>query len=98
MLTSTNLERAKVFDALFSGYGGPAFSIRLWDGWQWSSSTQAEPRCTLTFNSPRAFEALVLRPSEITLGEAFLARDIDVDGALFSVFAVTEHIFHCPQG
>ncbi|HWZ53039.1 MAG TPA: cyclopropane-fatty-acyl-phospholipid synthase family protein [Granulicella sp.] len=98
MLTSANLERPKVFDALFSGYAGPAFSIRLWDGWQWSSSTQAEPRCSLTFNSPRAFEALVLRPSEITLGEAFLAGDIDVDGDLFSVFAVTEHIFHCPQG
>jgi cyclopropane-fatty-acyl-phospholipid synthase len=101
MLTSAYGERARVFDSLFAGYDGPAFSIRLWDGWQWafsSQSEQAEPRCTLIFNSPAAFEAMIVRPSEITLGEAFLSGDIDVEGDLFSVFAVTEHLFHCPQG
>jgi cyclopropane-fatty-acyl-phospholipid synthase len=98
MLTPTYRERAKVFDSMFAGYNGPAFSLRLWDGWQWTSTADAQPRCTLIFNNPRAFEALILRPSEITLGEAFLAGDIDVEGDLFSVFNVTEHIFHCPQG
>jgi cyclopropane-fatty-acyl-phospholipid synthase len=98
MLTSANCERTKVFDSLFTGYDGPAFSIRLWDGWQWISTSQSPPQCTLVFNGPRAFEALILRPSEITLGEAFLAGQIDVEGDLFSVFSVTEHIFHCPQG
>jgi cyclopropane-fatty-acyl-phospholipid synthase len=98
MLTSAYGERARVFDTLFGGYDGAAFSIRLWDGWQWVSRSQAEPQCTLIFNSPAAFEALIVRPSEITLGEAFLAGDIDVEGDLFSVFAVTEHLFRCPQG
>jgi cyclopropane-fatty-acyl-phospholipid synthase len=98
MLTSANGERAKVFDSLFAGYAGPAFSIRLWDGWQWANTSDAAPRCTVVFNAPHAFENLILRPSEITLGEAFLAGEIDVEGDLFSVFAVTEHIFHCPQG
>ncbi len=56
------------------------------------------PAAPSSSTAPRAFESLVLRPSEITLGEAFLAGDIDVEGDLFSVFAVTEHIFHCPQG
>jgi cyclopropane-fatty-acyl-phospholipid synthase len=98
MLTSTYGERARVFDSLFAGYDGPAFSLRLWDGWQWSSTADSQPQCTLIFNSPHAFEALIVRPSEITLGEAFLAGDINVEGDLFCVFSVTDHIFHSPQG
>jgi hypothetical protein len=38
-----------------------------------------------------------MRPSEITLGEAFLAKEIDVEGDIFSVFDVAEHIFQCPH-
>jgi cyclopropane-fatty-acyl-phospholipid synthase len=41
---------------------------------------------------------LVARPSEITLGEAFLSKEIDVEGDIFSVFDVAEHIFECPRG
>ena len=40
----------------------------------------------------------MLRPSEITLGEAFLANEIDVEGDLISVFAMAEYIFHRPRG
>jgi cyclopropane-fatty-acyl-phospholipid synthase len=98
MLTATASERSRIFQGFFAGYHGPAFSIRLWDGWQWANTADAALRCTVVFHSPRAFEALLVRPSEITLGEAFLSGAIDVEGDLFSVFAVTEHIFHSPQG
>jgi cyclopropane-fatty-acyl-phospholipid synthase len=70
MLTSPYCERAKIFDALFERYSGTPFCIRLWDGWQWASPTQDESRCTLIFNTPGALEALLIRPSELTLGEA----------------------------
>ena len=59
------------------------FCIRLWDGWSWTSPAREEARCNLLFNSPSAFEALILHPSEITLGEAFLAGEIDVAGDIF---------------
>ena len=98
MLTATASERTRIFQSFFSGYHGPAFSIRLWDGWQWANTADAAPRCTVVFNSPARLQALIVRPSEITLGEAFLSGAIDVEGDLFSVFAVTEHIFHSPQG
>ena len=98
MHTFTYSERNRMFDSLFEGYSGAPFCIRLWDGWSWTSPALGEPRCTLLFNSPSAFEALVLHPSEITLGEAFLAGDINVTGDIFEVFAVTEHVFRCPQG
>jgi cyclopropane-fatty-acyl-phospholipid synthase len=91
MLTSVNCERATYLKSLFEGYCGPAVGVQLWDGWNWVSSEDERPRCTLIFRSP-------VRPSEITLGEAFLANELDVEGDIFSVFDVAEHIFHGSQG
>lgn len=98
MLTSVDCERAGLFDSIFEGYDGPPFSIRLWDGWRWSSSAKEKPRCTMVVGSAEALEALMIRPSEITLGEAFLRNDIDVEGDLISVFAMAEFVFHRPRG
>ncbi len=94
---SQQLKLSKGLDSMFQGYAGVPFAIRLWDGWRWTSSANGAPVCTLVVNSTDALRALLSRPSEITLGEAFLSKDIDVEGDLFSVFAVTEYLFRCPQ-
>ncbi|MFZ0662798.1 MAG: class I SAM-dependent methyltransferase [Acidobacteriaceae bacterium] len=91
-------QRSKVFDTLFERYEGPAFAVRLWDGWQWFSPQCGEPACTIVFNSESALQAMAVSPGEVTLGEAFLSKEIDVEGDLFSVFDVAEHIFACPRG
>jgi len=41
---------------------------------------------------------MMVRPTEITLGEAFLANEIDVEGDIFAIFAATEHVFRRPRG
>jgi len=82
--------------ALFRGYDGPAFAIRLWDGFTWSASPAAAPACTIVACSPAALRILLLHPSQLTLGEAFLHRQIDVEGDLFSVFDVAEHLVRRP--
>jgi cyclopropane-fatty-acyl-phospholipid synthase len=89
--------RAAIFDALFYGYKGPAFAIRLWDGWCWSSSNGEKPVCTIVLESPQAFQSLVAEPNEITLGEAFIHGGLDVEGDIFSVFSIAEHIFNHPR-
>jgi len=98
MNQSFETQRITLLQSLFEQYTGPAFSIRLWDGWSWTSSERERPVCTIVFNSSGALQSLFLRPSEITLGEAFLSKEIDVEGDLFSVFDVAEHIFHGPRG
>ncbi len=50
------------------------------------------------FRNLRGLEALIRHPSETTLGEAFISEDIDVEGDLFSVFNVAEHVFHRQRG
>lgn len=83
---------------LFRGYDGPPFAIRLWNGWTWNSApgNGAAPACTLVFAAPEALRALLLHPSQITLGEAFLEKQIEVEGDLFAVFAVAGHVFRRP--
>jgi cyclopropane-fatty-acyl-phospholipid synthase len=98
MHESVTAQRTDVLQKLFEGYEGPVFSIRLWDGWCWVSSQREKPVCGIVFNSAGGLQSLFVRPSEITLGEAFLSKDIDVEGDLFSVFDVAEHIFHGPRG
>lgn len=98
MHESVTAQRSNILQKLFEGYEGPTFSIRLWDGWYWASSERERPTCTIVFNSAGALQSLFVRPSEITLGEAFLSKDIDVEGDLFSVFDVAEHIFHGSRG
>lgn len=85
--------RSKLLDNLFAGYDGPAFSVRLRDDWRWTSPGDSDPACTLVFNSENALRSLLFCPTEITLGEAFLEREIDVEGDIFSAFDVAEHIF-----
>jgi len=83
---------------LFRDYDGPPFAIRLWNGWLWSSAPGHDIRaaCTIILNSPRALRTLLLNPSQLALGEAFLSQDIDVEGDLFSVFGVVDYTLRRP--
>lgn len=87
---------SRTLEALFSDYRGPAFAVRLWDGWTWSSSSNLAPACTLVLARPKALTLLLLDPSQIALGEAFIHKDLDVEGDLFSAFDVVEHVFQRP--
>ena len=97
MLQSVELQREIALNALFNDYSGPVFSIRLWDGWHWSSSAAERPACTIVVRNPRALSALVAGSNEIALGEAFIHDDLDVEGDIFSVFSIGEHLLNRPQ-
>lgn len=90
-------QRAKVFSALFQDYKGPAFAIRMWDGWQWTPMPGGGPACTLAIETPKALAALAAEPNEITLGEAFINRELEIEGDIFAVFPVAEHLLNRPQ-
>jgi cyclopropane-fatty-acyl-phospholipid synthase len=98
MADSAQASKASILNAVFQGYDGPPFSVRLWDGWQWFSSANDRPTCTVVVNNPKALTSLIARPNEVTLGEAFIRGDLDVEGDLLSVFQVAAHLFHRPHG
>lgn len=91
------VRKRAIFDELFQGYTGPAFAVRLWDGGQWSSPGEGQPVFTLVVKEPGTLAALLAAPNQITLGEAFIHDRLDVEGDLFSAFAVAEHLFERPH-
>ena len=54
--------------------------------------------CTIVVRSQRALKNLLLRPTETTLGEAFVQSDIDVEGDVFAVFDAVQHLFASERG
>ncbi len=98
MLAGGAENRENVCRALFEGYQGPVFSVRFPDGWTWSSAGSRTPQCTIVLNNRKAVRALISAPSEITLGEAFIRGDVEVEGDLFAAFPAAEHLFNRPRG
>ena len=63
---------------------GPAserpFALRLWDGTV--EGPDHEPSFTLVLNRPGALRRMLLPPTDLALGEAYLRDDFDVEGDL----------------
>jgi cyclopropane-fatty-acyl-phospholipid synthase len=91
------LSRRKAWlDERFQDYNGAPFAVRTWDGWRWAWRPSEAPMCTLVVANPPALAALLAGPNELTLGEEFVNGSLDVEGDIFSVFAVARHLFSRP--
>ena len=69
-----------VLEDLFGPPAERTFSLRLWDGT--IEVPGHEPRFTLVLNRPGALRRMLLPPTELALGEAYLRDDFDVEGNL----------------
>lgn len=93
-VAAAHQEKLKMLDQLFHGYSGPNFAVRLWDGSGWRFSEQTDPVSTIVFENDSALRALFVNPNEITLGEAYIHNDVEIEGDLFAVFDVVEYILN----
>src|SRR5216684_1377125 len=64
------------------------FAVRLWDGTVWRPEPAAgEPtRFTIVLQHPGALRKMFLPPNELTLGEAYIYNDFDIEGDIEAVF------------
>jgi cyclopropane-fatty-acyl-phospholipid synthase len=67
------------------------FAVRLWDGTIWEPEDGRRARFTLALRHPGAVRAMFWPPGELTLTEAYLYDDFDVEGDLEAVFPVADH-------
>ena len=65
-----------------------AFSVRLWDGTILPASNKST--FSLAINHPGALRRMFRPPVELSLGEAFILNDFDIEGDVFSVFPLME--------
>lgn len=73
------------FDRVFTDIPCRPFAIRLWNDAEWQQG-KGSPVFTLRINTPGALRTMFWRPSELSLGEAFIYGDIDIDGELEGCF------------
>jgi cyclopropane-fatty-acyl-phospholipid synthase len=68
------------------------FTVRLWDGSVLPPEPGRRSRFTLAIRTPAAFRTLFLSANELTLGEAFIHGEIDVEGELGFAFHLADHL------
>lgn len=68
------------------------FAIRLWDGSSIKAETHQAPKFTLKLNHPGALRQMFLPPTELSLGEAYIYGDFDIEGDMQYALHVAETI------
>jgi len=81
---------AEFLEALLAHYPRRDFQVRLWNGTTWG--VEAQPRFTLVLKRPGALRAMFLSPSELTLGEAYIYDDFDIEGDIEAAFELAESL------
>jgi cyclopropane-fatty-acyl-phospholipid synthase len=84
-----------VLEELLAGLHRRDFAVRLWDGTEWPAET-LEPRWTLVLAHPGSLRALLLPPTQVTMGEAYVYGDVDIEGDVHAVFALADHLLARP--
>lgn len=73
-------------------YHGPSFELRLWDD-TGSNYGSGLPRFTITVKSLQVLKAILWNPNEISLGDAFVKGDLEVEGDIFAMFQFADFVF-----
>jgi cyclopropane-fatty-acyl-phospholipid synthase len=76
---------------LFAGYYPRDFDVRLWDGTVWPAETNGA-RFTLVLNHRGAMRSLFWPPSQLTMAEAYVHGDVDIEGDIHGVFPLADHL------
>jgi cyclopropane-fatty-acyl-phospholipid synthase len=79
---------------LFGSIQQSDFAVRLWDGSTWRPDAEShEPvRFTIVLQHPGALRKMFLPPNDLTLGEAYINNDFDIEADIEAVFPLAEHL------
>src|SRR6266702_6904203 len=79
-----------LLEELLGSYHPRNFAVRLWDGTTWEAESGQPTRFTLVLQHPGALRKMFLPPNELTLGEAYIYNDFDIEGDIEAVFPLAE--------
>ncbi|MGD0466966.1 MAG: cyclopropane-fatty-acyl-phospholipid synthase family protein [Terriglobales bacterium] len=82
--------RPELLENLLADYSKRNFQVRLWDGRTWGSDQH--PRFTLVLKHPGALRDMFFLPSELTLGEAYIFDDFDIEGDIEAALDLADYL------
>ncbi|MGC2193766.1 MAG: cyclopropane-fatty-acyl-phospholipid synthase family protein [Terriglobales bacterium] len=80
----------ELLDTVLADYPRRDFQVQLWDGSAWGEEKQ--PRFTLVLKHPEALRSMFLSASELTLGEAYIYDDFDIEGDIEAAFDLADYL------
>src|SRR5712692_10152023 len=83
---------------LFGSYHPRNFAVRLWDGTTWEAEPGQPARFTLVLQHAGALRMMFLPPNELTLGEAYIYNDFDIEGDIHAIYPLADHFIQGSWG
>jgi cyclopropane-fatty-acyl-phospholipid synthase len=100
LLSSAHIHAAattlQALDGIF-GSQPRDFTVRLWSGDALQPTPGRPSRFTLVLTHPGALRRMLWPPSQLTLGEAFVRGDCDVEGDLVAAFELRDRLSPSPR-
>ena len=104
LTTQTDEQAAQVTLSILQGIinSSPVrdIAVRLWDGTTWQPEPEAEEpaRCTLVLQHPGSLRKMLVPPNDLTLGEAYIYNDFDIEGDIEALIPLIEHFLDGYRG
>ncbi len=83
---------------LFDDYHPRNFNIRLWDGTTWHAEESQPAQFTLVIKNPGALRKMFWRTNELTLAEAYIYDDIDIEGSIEAALTMGNYLLSSRRG
>ena len=87
-----------LLDSLLGGCRDLRFAVRLWDGSVWESQPGVPPLFTLVLKHPGSLRCMFWRANELTLGEAYVYDDFDIEGDILACFPLADCLLSRHRG
>jgi cyclopropane-fatty-acyl-phospholipid synthase len=78
-----------LLDRLFSHYTDHPYAVCLWDGQTIGSESGEKPDFTLVLTHPGSLRNMLIPPGELSLAEAYLRGDFDIQGDIIAAMSLT---------
>lgn len=85
-------ESLSFLDALLGEHRPRDFAVRLWDDTMWGPEPGHPARFTLALKHPGALRSMFWPPGEISLSEAYIYDDFDIEGEIEGVFPLADDL------
>ncbi len=82
----------KIFGSVIGRVDVRGLCVRFWDGSQWTPEKAGKIKMTIILNHPHALRRMFLPPGELSLGEAYIYGDFDIDGDRDFIFEMGEKL------